>query len=108
MLVWSILNIILLFKIWDMTNDVRDIRNILESINYSRANTSNNISSIVSSSTVDFKVGEIVVIKSSGKEMKIVQIFPDGDIACVPANNKLGLRKILNKEEILKLRDYKE
>lgn len=62
MLVWGILNIILFFKVWGMTNDVNDmlsdIKNILNILN--------------SKDNRDIKIPQRAIFKATGKEVVIV------------------------------------
>ncbi len=99
---WIIFSIILLFKIWDMTNDIKDIRNIMMNNvhNPGKGTISSNSNDESVNPVHNYEIGDIVINKSNGKEMRIVQLFPDGDIACVPTKSSIGLRKILKSDDI--------
>lgn len=101
MLVFGVLQIILFFKIWGMTNDVRELRDFI----ISRSITSNdstlptqNVSSPTKGKGDDtsderietLDVGDEVILKSSGLRVKITKVWgsyfivnkPDGKV-CV-------------------------
>ena len=53
MLVWGVLNIILFFKIWSMTNDVKEIKNYIVNNNNSYSEPSTH--SIKSTQAIDYE-----------------------------------------------------
>lgn len=63
-IVFGLLQIILFFKIWGMTNDIREMKN-----KYFRAD-------------ISFSIGDTVRHKTTGKEMRIRSIKPNGKYAC--------------------------
>lgn len=87
-IVWSVLCLILFFKVWGMTNDVEDIKYILkslinkkESLNIDNCNESNN-SVQQSTSSTEINEGDIVINKENGEELKVLMICSDGDVTC--------------------------
>lgn len=75
LLVFAVLQIILFFKIWGMTNDIKNIRSsLLEAIETYNINKR----SVVESSS--FSVGDLVVDKND-KQMRIKEIS-NGKYAC--------------------------
>lgn len=62
MLVWGILNIILFFKIWGMTNDVNDMVSDVKNI----------LNILKSKDNRDIKLPQRAIFKVTGKEVLIV------------------------------------
>ena len=73
-IVWSILCIILFFKIWGMTNDISEIRNYLVSQNKTK-NESDDLRNN------KFKVGD-VVIDEQYNELIIMDAYQDATYNC--------------------------
>jgi len=92
--VWGILNIVLFFKIWGMTNDVTEIRNLMA--NRILSHSENNASSApsdkddtpISADAEDGTLaqGALVVEKATGKQMRIKEITADGKFSCYRGN----------------------
>jgi hypothetical protein len=79
-IVFGILQIILFFKIWVMTDDVRDIKN-----KYLSGNTIKGIIESPSQSENKFNVGSLVIEKRTGKQMSIIEINSQDDkYVCIP------------------------
>ena len=68
MLVFGILQIILFFKVWGMTNDVRKITHHLIPIKHH----------VPQNTRTHIKIGDTVIIKSSGHKMTVIDIRKDG------------------------------
>ncbi|WP_065218404.1 MULTISPECIES: hypothetical protein [Butyricimonas] len=70
--VFGILQIILFFKIWGMTNDVKQIKNkyLSEKRN------------ITQKAIANFSVGSIVTERKTGRKVSISEINPDGTYKC--------------------------
>lgn len=68
MIVFGILQIILFFKLWGMTNDIKAIKN-----KYFESSTNNSISSEATPKNGEskFEAGALVVNINSGKQMRI-------------------------------------
>ena len=81
-LVWSILCLILFFKIWVMTNDVAIIKDFLLKSLTSTKTEEPRIPKEVSAS-YKFKAGDIVKHDSHDKEMRIYKINSDGTCICL-------------------------
>lgn len=68
-----VLQVIFLYKIWGMTNDVRHIKNHLlkksYSVNLSKDNEANS-----KLDKMKFKIGDLVVNTKTGKQMRISEI----------------------------------
>ena len=78
-IVWSILNIILFFKIWGMTNDVKAIKERLLHGN-SKINVDSN----------KFKIGDFVVYKDTNETLVIIDTYKDSTYSCLnPETGKL-------------------
>lgn len=76
-IVFGILQIILFFKIWGMTDDIREIKN--KYINYP---VSISTSDKEYPNTDKFKIGDLVVSLKTGKQMRIKEITPNGKYSC--------------------------
>lgn len=80
LLVFGILQIVLFFKIWGMTNDVRDLKeryfnlNPLKQKNISFANDT------------PFKENDLVVNLKNGKQMRVKEITQEGKYSCYTNN----------------------
>ena len=75
--IWGILNIILFFKLWGMTNDVSAIKKLLET---SKDRIDNKTKS-------KFNVGNRVMAKSYNGVMEIIDIYDDGSYNCIDVNS---------------------
>lgn len=85
LVVFGILQIILFFKIWGMTNDVREIKEKYLSSNSTISQ--NNQSDIVYDGNIPddnskFKENDLVVLISTGKQMRVKRITEDGKYSC--------------------------
>ena len=104
-LVWGILNIILFFKIWGMTNDVREIKERLlfpsnNSIKVDNNPSDSNKEDKASNFNIGsraYEVGEIVYDIKSGKELIIRSIEKDG-YYCWTDKNKTRFAHYSNTE----------
>lgn len=79
-LVWAILNIILFFKIWETTNDIKAIKN------YFVKDNDNAIDEPVFEKIEELhelKAGDIVLHESYPKEMRIYKINSNGMCICL-------------------------
>lgn len=90
-IVFGVLQIILFFKIWGMTNDIKEIRNKYinsTSLQFHETNKQNNEDSF-------FNVGDIVTYKKTGDKFKIDSIDDNGLYKCssVTGNTKYILDK---------------
>lgn len=90
--VFAILQIILFFKIWGMTNDVRVIK---ESLLARTREESPNREKVVSSS---FSIGALVVDNAKGKQMRVKEI-KDGKYACY-SNGGITFEGLFDESEI--------
>ena len=74
-LIFGILQLILFFKIWGMTNDIREIKEkYLSSTDPKK--------SISPAQSTEFNVGELVVHIKTNKQMRIKEITEDGKYSC--------------------------
>lgn len=98
-IIWSILNIILFFKIWGMTNDIKYIKESLRSTRSICVNEQK-LSDSEESSTgtkptiknaplnkIDIEVGDFVKNASTGEVMQIADINKDGTYKCINGNS---------------------
>ena len=97
MVVWGILNIILFFKIWGMTNDVRELKEkIVEDnsniniqnddvIQSNKSENVNDTNSSLSNKGNDLKVGDKIQHESyyKDKDLYVGKINADGTCLCV-------------------------
>lgn len=77
LIVFGILQIILFFKIWGMTNDIREMKN-----KYINSPVSISTSDKEYHNTDKFKIGDLVVSLKTGKQMRIKGITPSGKYSC--------------------------
>jgi hypothetical protein len=77
-LVWSILCLILFFKVWGMTNDIREIKKYL----LSDILVSPTAHEKDSSKKKNIKEGDIVINKKTGEEMIVKNIYSNGVYGC--------------------------
>lgn len=81
MLVFGILQIILFFKVWGMTNDVNEIKNLLSNHTTRIQSQKNETTmSIPNSNSNDWQIGSCIVHLATDEQYKIVRINPDGTI----------------------------
>ena len=81
--VWGILGIVLFFKIWGMTNDVKKILSVIESKSSIVVSGSSKPNVMIdSSSDSTIKEGDIVYIKSKEKKAKVLNI-ENGNYLCM-------------------------
>lgn len=77
LLILGVLQVILFFKIWGMTNDVREIRN-----KYLTNNMESDAILEKWGEDQKFKVNDHVVSIKSGTQMRVKSITPNGKYAC--------------------------
>ncbi|MBR5493923.1 MAG: hypothetical protein IKV77_12475 [Alistipes sp.] len=80
LLVFGILQVILFFKIWGMTNDVCKIRELLE--NFSKSNTNNSSKEFVEECAT-IEVDDFVMEIKTQKEFKVKQIIGENKFECI-------------------------
>lgn len=104
-LIFGILQIILFFKIWGMTNDIRDIKNKYLSENYNESKP-DQISTSTPESKINrapkniddpqFKIDDLVVCLKTGNQMRVKEII-DGKFACY---SSLGFQGYFEESDI--------
>lgn len=72
---FGLLQLILFFKIWGMTNDIREIKEKYLS-------SSNPQKDVSSTQPTEFKIGELVVNIKTNKQMRIKEITESGKYSC--------------------------
>ena len=80
LLVFGILQVILFFKIWGMTNDVCKIRELLE--NFSKSNTNNSLKEFVEECAT-IEVDDFVMEIKTQKEFKVTRIIDENKFECI-------------------------
>lgn len=97
-IVFGILQIILFFKIWGMTNDISDMKSIISDYITKKTQvlTENKADTILER---DIKVGDLVVELKNERQLKVVNITDNGEFECtVPGGiSSIGL---FNRSEI--------
>ena len=73
-LIWGILNIILFFKIWGMTNDVKELKNFILGRDKGQIHRD------------QFKIGDVVINISTHEELRILGSYKDGTYFCCDNN----------------------
>ena len=95
MLVWGILNIILFFKVWGMTNDIRQIKDII----YNNSSTDKNNSGVTVSDNqekvlnnddnpIELVPGDKVVNKYTNETVIISQVLSKDFVECESETGK--------------------
>lgn len=90
--IWSILCLILFFKVWGMCNNVAKI---LKELTKPKGDSFNEVSP-----TNRLNIGDVVYIKPKGKESVIVDII-DGQYEC-SSNNKNFYDGIFDRKDLIK------
>lgn len=84
--IFAILQIILFFKIWGMTNDIREIKNKYlhpEDLDNNIIEESQlNYEGSIPDDKCLFKENDLVILISNGKQMRIKRITDDGLYSC--------------------------
>ena len=77
--VWTILSLILFFKVWGMTNNVKEIKNHL------LKSQPSGDKSVEKEQEYNgpLKVGDVVLHDSYKRELRIYKINPDGSCVCL-------------------------
>lgn len=75
--IFALLQIILFFKIWEMTNDIKAIKNKYLS---SGQNKNDSYAPIINSA--GFNIGDLVINATTGTQMRIKEITEDGKYSC--------------------------
>lgn len=99
-IVWTLLCLILFFKVWGMTNDINTIKNILLNM-IDRMDTKNNENQH-SEAPAFLEEGDLVVNIETGEELIVDQVFPDGDVSCKKSSG-FGLRKVVKINNLRKI-----
>ncbi len=84
MLVFGILQVILFFKIWGMTNDVNEIKLVFK--DYVKSKNANQ-SELASKSEI--KVGDLVVELKNERQLKVKNITESGKFECSVAGSTI-------------------
>ncbi len=93
---FGILQIILFFKVWGMTNDVRNIKNILELNIKQKHDTFNHSTNIAPS----FSLGEVVIYKKTQEKFIIKRRITEDLFECSSLDTNTSY--ILNGNELQK------
>lgn len=80
LLIFGILQIALFFKIWAMTNNVKEMLLILKKRSISDETSKESISS--DKNKYLFSVGDLVIRKLDKKQMRVKSITPEGKFSC--------------------------
>lgn len=102
--VWSILCLILFFKVWGMTNDVKELKEFfLHQHPITQSKTSSVHSEDMEEPNINwipkFKIGDIVKYKHSGKSLYIAKILEkEYEYKCKDANGTLLSATFLENE----------
>ncbi len=102
-IIWSILGIILFFKVWGMTNDIKKIKNYLLHSQALKKKISSPVpQEVVLSKERNIKRGDVVINLRNGKEIIADEINEDGSFVCYIDNKYTGIfqsNEIATKEE---------
>lgn len=91
MLVFGILQIVLFFKLWGMTNDVSQIKYLLYNLSTQNAAAIKKTQDLELTSSEqkvvgEWPVGTLVVHSATGQQMRIKEITPDHKYVCTQGN----------------------
>lgn len=104
MLVWCILCLILFFKVWGMTNDVRALKEHFLSIETPKTSYKTNNSDGGNSDNQSLQVGDHVTEKTTGNELVIHSITDDGKYVCkFPNENTTIFAGTFSEEQLSKI-----
>lgn len=95
-LVFGVLQIILFFKIWGMTNNVAAIRRIMESGESGAGEEDETVTDAIA-------VGALVVRKSTGEQLKVTGVDENGKFVCAKAGIEIGS---FSKDDLCTWRDW--
>ena len=76
-IIFGILNIILFFKIWGMTNNVSEIKRILKDANETKKELKKN------KTKSKFNIGDQVTALSYNSILEVIDIYNDGTYNCI-------------------------
>ena len=80
--IFGILGLILFFKVWAMTNDVRELKEYVLPYLQNKGNNSNKGIDPIIDGDKEFASGTIVVEVATGRQLKIKHRLPDGRYKC--------------------------
>lgn len=91
MLVFGILQIVLFFKLWGMTNDVGQIKGLLSNLSTQKAAAAMSSHTLEQTSSEQnvvgkWPVGTLVVHRATWQQMRIKEITPDHKYVCTQDN----------------------
>lgn len=95
-LVFGVLQIILFFKIWGMTNNVAAIRRIMEGGESGAGEEDKTVTDAI-------VVGALVVRKSTGEQLKVTGVDENGKFVCAKAGIEIGS---FSKDDLCTWRDW--
>ena len=103
-IVWGVLSIILFFKVWEMTNDIKEIKN---KFLYDTLPNQQKVKELKSFTVngKDLDEGDVVVEAATGREIIIKSILSDGRFICWRDKNKTSMEKY-SLSEIETLEEY--
>ena len=99
-IVWSVLSIVLFFKVWEMTNDVREIKN---KILYDVTPQKEVLTPVIDNREI--KEGDTVIEKATGNEIFVKSVLANGKYICWRDKNKTYMEKYFS-SEIETLEEY--
>jgi len=85
-IVWGVLSIILFFKVWGMTNDIRDIKNVYLGLNQQEIEKNNEAYKVTDNkyhyTDSKFQINDIVISPNYDGELKVFDIMGNGEYNC--------------------------
>lgn len=73
-LIFSVLSVVLFFKVWEMTNVVKDIKNILVDVaTHTAAEANSNVNE--TNATSEFQLNQLVIVKADESQFRINDII---------------------------------
>ena len=102
--IFGILGLILFFKVWAMTNDVRELKEYVLPYLQNKGIKPNKDIEFNTDGNKEFASGTIVVEVSTGRQLKIKHRLPDGRYKC-SYNNDLFETK-MDASDLVTLEEY--
>lgn len=82
-IVFGVLQIILFFKLWGMTNNVSEMKNMIELIMRQNLQKKNQLKPEMGNDNNDIKIEDLVVELKNERQLKVVNITDDGKFECI-------------------------
>ena len=83
-IIWTVLCLVFFFKVWGMTNDVKEIKkHLISVIPLHSKEIVEEINKPKSELSTEINVNDIVKSKYSGREVKVIEVLENGKYRCL-------------------------